>query len=323
MYSIERYTASNETLWNGFVSKAKNATFLFYRNFMDYHANRFHDHSLMIRKGDNLMALFPANQDENMIWSHGGLTYGGLILLPEIRLSDVIYGFQGVLQYYQALGIHELRVKTIPQIYHRQPSDEIDYLMFKLEANRYRCDCLSVVSPTRLKYSRDRKQGIKRGNKNGLKVIEVSDFEEFWSQILIPNLESKHQSRPVHTLDEIRLLKTRFPEQIRQFNVYDSGGIIVAGTTIFDTERVARSQYISGNTEKNNLGSLDLLHDYLLREVFPSKPYFDFGKSNEDEGRTINEGLLYWKEGFGARSVAHDYFSVDPAMHVKLNGVFK
>ena len=290
---------------------------------MDYHANRFEDHSLLIWKGDDLIALFPANQDDNKIWSHAGLTYGGLLLLPEIRLTDAVSVFQGVLQYYEAFGIDELRLKALPKIYHSHPSDEIDYLLFKLRAKRYRCDCLSVVCPAQLKYSRDRKQGIKRGNKNGLKVLEVNDFDEFWSQILIPNLELKHQSQPVHTLEEIRLLKSRFPEKIRQFNVYNQDGTIVGGTTIFDTARVARSQYISGNADKNNLGSLDLLHDHLLRVVFPNKPYFDFGKSNEDEGQTINEGLLYWKEGFGARSVAHDYYSVDPSMHVKLNGVFK
>ena len=295
---------------------------MFDRGFMDYHTNRFDDHSLLIMKGDDLIALFPSNQDGDKIWSHAGLTYGGLILLPEIRLTDAIFGFQGVLQYYEDLGIDEVRLKAIPRIYHKQASDEIDYLMFKLQAHRYRCDCLSVVSPSQIRYSRDRKQGIKRGKKNGLKVAEVSDFDEFWNHILIPNLESKHQSRPVHLLEEIRLLKSRFPKKIRQFNVYDREGIIVAGTTIFDTDRVARSQYISGNADKNNLGSLDLLHAYLLDEVFKAKPYFDFGKSNEDEGQTINEGLLYWKEGFGARSVAHDYFSIDPSKHIKLNSVF-
>ena len=109
---------------------------------------------------------------------------------------------------------------------------------------------------------------------------------------MIPNLDNKHDVKPVHSLDEIQLLKSRFPKQIRQFNVYHND-TIVAGTTIFETKYVAHSQYISGNADKNTLGSLDFLHHYLLEEVFADKKYFNFGISNENNGQNINEGLQY------------------------------
>ncbi|MFT7252078.1 MAG: hypothetical protein ACI9FW_001834, partial [Flavobacterium sp.] len=35
--TIKQYTPDYYPLWNEFVAKAKNATFLFHRDFMEYH----------------------------------------------------------------------------------------------------------------------------------------------------------------------------------------------------------------------------------------------------------------------------------------------
>ncbi|MBT8254199.1 MAG: GNAT family N-acetyltransferase [Bacteroidia bacterium] len=309
-------------LWDKFISKAKNATFLFCRDFMDYHADRFIDHSLLIFKDENLICVFPANENNKEIGSHDGLTYGGPIVGKDIRLPDAMKCFQSILQYYDDLGFDKMIVKSLPKIYHKMPGDEVDYLLFKVGAQLIRTDCLSVVKPGNVNYSRSRKEGIRRGKKNGLRVEESQELDNFWRAILIPNLREKHKSDPVHSLDEISQLKSLFPESIRQFNVYNKNNQIVAGTTIFESDRVVRAQYISGNADKNSLGSLDLLHDHLLKKAFNNKDYFDFGKSNENEGQTINEGLLFWKEGFGARTIAHNYHVINPADHVKLNGIF-
>ena len=47
MFEIVRYTAEKADEWNAFVAESKNGTFLFNRGYMDYHADRFVDHSLM------------------------------------------------------------------------------------------------------------------------------------------------------------------------------------------------------------------------------------------------------------------------------------
>ncbi len=288
---------------------------------MDYHGSRFEDHSLMVYKDKNLIGLFPANISGKKAVSHEGLTYGGFLINAKIRFTDVLSGFQGILQYFENMGIEHIELRLQPKIYHKSPADEIDYLLFKLKAERFRSDNLSVVVPSQSKYAKDRQQGIKRAGKNRLYIKEADDFKSFWNDILIPNLQNKFGSLPVHSLEEILLLKERFPAKIRLFLVYDHQELPVAGTVIFDTEKVARSQYISGNEDKNRLGSLDILHDHLLNVVFKDKPYFDFGKSNENQGQVINEGLLYWKEGFGARSVAHDYYKIDPSNHGNLKTV--
>ena len=61
MFEIIRYTPDRKDEWDRFVAKSKNGTFLFFRDYMDYHADRFRDHSLMFYLDDNLYALMPAN----------------------------------------------------------------------------------------------------------------------------------------------------------------------------------------------------------------------------------------------------------------------
>ena len=146
-------------------------------------------------------------------------------------------------------------------------------------------------------------------------------FDQFWNEILIPTLQTKHEVNPVHSLEEIMLLKNKFPENIRQFNVYCKDKV-VAGTTVFVTNKVAHSQYIAANQEKNVLGSLDFLHYHLITDVFNDKAYFDFGISNENQGKQINQGLLFWKEGFGARAIAYEFFKIPTTNYEKLNDVF-
>lgn len=278
---------------------------------MEYHQDRFDDHSLMIYKKDKLIAICPANKVEKCLYSHQGLTYGGLVMASQTKFRTILEVWKAALEFMNSNGILSLYYKQLPSIYNSLPSDEMLYLMFLTEARLTRRDALAVLALNeRPKYAKDRIDGYKRGLKNNLQVKEVDTFDEFWTQILEPNLKQKHQAKPVHSLDEITRLKQSFPKQIRQFNVYKDN-TIVAGTTIFETKNVAHSQYISANADKNKLGSLDVLHMYLIENVFANKTYFDFGISNENNGKHVNEGLQYWKEGFGARTITQDFYTVD------------
>ncbi len=193
--------------------------------------------------------------------------------------------------------------------------------MFLLQAKLTKRETLATINQSvPLKISKNRIEGVKRGRKNKLKIKEENSFDDFWNMILIPNLGLKHKVNPVHSLEEIRYLKNLFPKNIRQFNVYFEDRI-VAGTTIFETKYVAHCQYISGNIEKNTLGSLDFLHHYLIKDVFGNKAYFDFGNSNIEDGKFINKGLQYWKEGFGARTVVQDFYSIKTDDYRLLDGV--
>lgn len=320
-FTIKKYESTFYTLWNQFISEAKNATFLFHRDFLEYHSDRFKDHSLLLfDEKDKLIAVFPANEVTNTIYSHQGITYGGLVY-QDIKLAKVITVFKEIIMYYHQNGFDTLHIKSIPSIYHLQSAEEVLYALFLMEGKLIRRDTLAVIdSRNDLHITKGRLEGVAKGIKNQLRIVEETNFESFWNQILIPNLEIKHQAKPVHSLQEIQYLKTQFPNNIRQFNVYLDDQI-VAGTTIFESTQVAHAQYISANKDKNELGSLDFLYHHLITEVFTTKKFFDFGISNEEQGQKLNFGLSFWKESFGASTIVHDFYEVKTSNYKLLENV--
>lgn len=322
-YTVKQYQESDYDGWNTFVSQAKNATFLFHRDFMEYHKDRFEDFSLLIFEGEKLIAILPANRAGAIVYSHQGLTYGGLVYKETLKLASVIQVFKAILFYLNENKITKVQLKTLPSIYHNKPAEEVNYALFLAEAQLIRRDTLSVIDLSKpYQFSKIRKRCIQKGINNGLIIKEENNFESFWNQVLIPNLEVRHQAEPVHTLAEIQLLKKHFDKNIRQFNVYFNNEI-VAGTTIFESENVAHCQYISKFEKQENLGSLDFLYNHLIKNIFAQKRFFDFGISNENQGKILNNGLSYWKESFGANTVVHDFYEVETAHFYKLENVLK
>nr|WP_315145886.1 GNAT family N-acetyltransferase [uncultured Flavobacterium sp.] len=320
-YTIRIYQKNDSENWNAFIGQAKNATFLFHRDFMDYHSDRFQDYSLIVLDDEKWVAVLPANVVGNQVFSHQGLTYGGLIYSEKIKLASVIVIFKSVLMFLNTNKLEKLQLKLLPSIYHQKPAEELNYALFLAEAQLTRRDTLSVLDLSQENnLSKLRKRSIQKGVSNDFVIKEVGDFEEFWNEILIPNLAQKHKAKPVHSLEEIIKLKALFPENIRQFNVYENG-IIVAGTTIFETSTVAHSQYISGKEDKNELGGLDLLFYQFISETFKNKRFFDFGISNENQGRKLNDGLSYWKESFGSSTIVHDFYEVKTSNYSLLDTV--
>jgi lipid II:glycine glycyltransferase (peptidoglycan interpeptide bridge formation enzyme) len=115
----------------------------------------------------------------------------------------------------------------------------------------------------------------------------------------------------VHTVEEIALLRSRFPQNIRLF-VASHGGKPVGGAVMYLSDQVAHAQYIASNAAGRDLGALDLLFLTLLERLKGFR-YFDFGISTEENGTKLNKGLIEFKEGFGARAVIHDHYLVKVA----------
>ena len=321
MFSIKTYNDSYKVDWNNFVDISKNSTFLFKREFMDYHAEKFEDYSLLIFYNSDLIALFPCNIRDGEVYSHEGLSYGGVIVKSDLKFLKYLELFTQLLKYFDEKSIKKLYIKQIPSIYNSNFNGELDYLSFVTGAKIYRRDITSVIDmQNENKISKDRIQGYKRGIKNKLEIKETDDLDDFWNSILIPTLLNRHYVNPVHSLHDIQKLKKVFNNNIKQFNVYHEDQL-VAGTTLFLTKNVAHVQYIGSNPEKNSLGSLDFLFHNLITEYLSDYKYFDFGNSHEQQGMKINKGLNYWKEGYGARSLTHDFYEINISNYNKLNNL--
>ena len=308
MYEVRRYTPALADDWNRFVEVSKNGTFLFDRRFMDYHADRFYDHSLTVWREGRLYALLPANQKDDVLVSHGGLTYGGLVMGQQCTAQGVFNVFEIINDYLRRKGFRCVVYKAIPWIYHRLPAEEDLYALTAVCNARLAIRDISsaIVSSNRLPFSESRRSGLRKARRAGLTVCESDDIEVFW-QILNDNLTSKYAVRPVHTADELRLLRSRFPENIKLWLVCD-GMTPVGGTLLFLTPQVLHTQYISATPYGKQHGAIDLLFDHLLNHVYTDYPYIDFGKSTVSDSADLNPQLIFQKEGFGARAVCYDTY---------------
>ena len=306
MFEIEPYRPSRAEEWNQFVARSKNGTFLFDRNYMDYHSERFCDHSLMVFRRGRLYALLPGNVEKDTYFSHGGLTYGGLLTDDHATGAEILTLFGLLNKYLRAEGLSRVVYKPTPWIYHRCPSEEDLYALIQACNARLVARSLSsaIVKSSPAMY-RIRTAGAVHAQRDGITVGLSNDWETFW-HILSDNLQTRYHLRPVHTLDEIKLLHSRFPEQIKLFAAYDSKGRVLGGTVLFFASYVAHSQYIAATTAGKKLHVLDLLFTTLIHQCLAEWPVFDFGISTEHGGTFLNESLLYQKEGFGGRAVCYD-----------------
>lgn len=320
-YEVVKYTNNFYNQWNDFVLTSKNGTFLFHRDFMEYHQDRFQDYSLMVYRDKKLVGVLPANVHNSEVHSHEGLSYGGFILQHKNSFKSTLESFSAILEFLSDQKKEKLVLKQLPKIYHLRPSDELDYLLFLLKAIFYRKD-LSMAIPLNHKneFSTLRKRKINKARQNKLIVKLESDFSLFWNDVLIPNLEKKHGVTPTHSLEEITMLQKKFPNNIKQYSVYFDENII-AGCTVFETQTVAHLQYISTKKD-SDIGALDFLIDKLVNLIYKDKTYFDFGISNENGGKNVNLGLLKWKQSFGASPVVHDFYEIETANYRLLKNAF-
>lgn len=311
MFEIEKYTADQKAIWNKFVLNSKNGTFLFDRNYMDYHSDRFEDHSLMIYRKGKLYSLLPANKMGSVLYSHQGLTYGGLIMSDKVTVADSVEMFRVINACLKEFGFEKVIYKPIPFIYHQHHAQEDLYALFRTSNSKIigRNISSTIIQSDKMKFIESRKSGIRKALSNGITVRQSNDLSAFW-EILDTNLKNKYGVAPVHTLSELQLLQSRFPQNIKLYLAYKDD-IALGGSLLYITKQVVHTQYISANIEGKELGVLDLLFDYLINHEYTNYPYFDFGQSTENMGTVLNESLIFQKEGFGGRGMCYDIYEYD------------
>lgn len=308
---ILKYTVEDKNNWNEFVKNSKNTHFFFLRDYMEYHSDRFEDFSLMIfDETDKLIAILPANIKENILYSHQGLTFGGFLVDDRMKTETMLEIFEALKLFLKEQNIEKIVYKCIPYIYHIKPSEEDRYALFRNDAKLIRRDVTSTIDLTeQVRYSKGRKWTINKAKKESIETFESDDYEIFW-ELLTGVLESNHEAKPVHTLDEMKKLASLFPKNIKLF-LAKKDERVLSGALIYENQSVVHTQYLANSEEGRELGALDLLIDYLIKDIYKNKKYFDFGISNEDAGRYLNTGLIAQKEGFGARAVVHDFYELE------------
>lgn len=308
MVTIVRYSQISKNLWDQFVDESKNGTFMLKRDYIEYHSDRFVDYSLMLYCDNTLVALLPASVHSSEVRSHGGLTYGGLVISKKVTTQIVLELFDSLVDFFKKDHIETFVYKRIPHIYYNYPSDEDLYALFMHNALlRKRTISSTILLRDKIRFNERRRRNIKKAHKADLIVKQSEEYGQYIA-MLTEVLSSRHDTKPVHTEDEIRKLSQLYPENIKLYAAFDKQGNMVAGTIIYETPLVAHAQYIASSAEGRSCGALDMVFDILINDIYKEKDYFDFGISNEGDGRILNDGLITQKQEFGGRGVAYDEY---------------
>jgi hypothetical protein len=309
---VERYNADREAEWNDFVRQSKNGTFLFDRRYMDYHRDRFVDFSLLVHDDrGRLIALLPASRHETALVSHGGLSYGGFVTGSKMTTKRMLDVFDTFIGHIRKEGVDRIVYKCVPHIYHSLPAEEDAYALFVHDAQLVRRDIASAIDTRRRPLAPRRgvrQRWLQRARKAGLQVEQADSFERFWP-VLERNLDERHATKPVHTLAEITLLAGRFPENILLFTCVRDDELL-AGTVVYVSPNVCHVQYNGASADGRRVGALDLVLAEVIERFSSTHRWIDFGISTERDGRYLNEGLVAYKEGFGARAVSCDFYEL-------------
>jgi hypothetical protein len=309
--TVAPYRAAQDAeAWDELIGRSRASHFLFRRSYMDYHADRYTDASLVVRRGGRVVAVLPASRREDVVTSHGMLTFGGLQTDERPGAEGVLRMLELVLEALQADGVARLIYKPVPHIYHRVPAEEDLYALWRLGATLTRRE---IAASVRLdqppSYGKARRHAVRRAQAAGLEVARSDDWDAFMD-VERQTLE-RHGAVPVHIADELRLLAGRFPDQI-SLTVARKAGELVAGVVVYATPHVAHAQYIGSTASGRAVSAVDVVVDALIqRHAAAGRRWFDFGISTADAGRTLNAGLAAYKESFGARGVAYDTYAID------------
>ncbi len=315
MYIIEPYTSQKRPQWDAFVDSSRNGTFLFRRGYMDYHADRFTDASLMAydTRG-HLVAILPASSHGSEIRSHGGLTYGSWLLAPSgLDAVSMLSLWNDMTDRLRRDGATALVYKPVPHIYHKAPAEEDLYALFRSGAvltGRMVSSALRLDNPHAMGHSAA--DNVRRARRAGLVCGRSGRWAEFW-ELLSTVLRERFDASPVHTIAEIDQLRISFPDRIRLYTVESSEHNLLGGTVIYDTGRVVHTQYIASSYDGRRLGALAWLFSHIIAEerARGTAEFIDFGTSCGHDPHTINEGLIAQKSSYGARAIAYDTYTLE------------
>jgi hypothetical protein len=266
---------------------------------MEYHSDRFEDYSLLVFEDEKLISILPANRIENTIFSHQGLTYGGFVFENDISILQIKLVILNALSFLKENNFKAFKIKEIVSIYSSSNRKEISSFLLENGAiiNSKKMN-LAIDFKSDFKVSKSKLKHFKRINSIGLEIKKEDDLSFFWNEVLIPRLDQKFSSKPVHSIDEISKLKANFPKNIHQYNVYLDDEIL-AGITIFKTNNVIKSQYGATTENGEKYRALDFLYINLINEFKDEFDFFDMGTVDDDSELGYNIGLFNQKKELG------------------------
>ena len=309
-YQLIEYNNDFKNDWDNLVLHSPNSTLLHYRDFIEYHKDRFEDASYLLIKNDTLVGVLPASKNIDIFVSHAGLTYGGIVVGYNMPIVEIAIFLELLITQLREQKFKTFRYKQMPYIYHQDCASIDEYTLHQLGFQHESCSLSSFCKFNKIRnYTTEKKRNIKKALSKKVVIKKSDDWSQFWD-ILTNNLHQRHQAKPTHTLSEIQYLNKKFPNQIQLFGAYLDNELLAA-TALFISKNVVHLQYISSSPKGRSMSANDLLVDTILNDATWRQTFFDYGVSTEDGGKYLNTGLIHHKEGFDLYPITYNTFLLD------------
>ena len=269
MISIKKYTEKLNNIWDDFIFKSNNGTIFHTQQFLNYHQNKkFINHSLLFFDKNILLAVLPAavikDSKKNILYSHPGASFGGIVYnqnLNFITYNNIISCLE---QYCIKNKFEIIRLINTPNIYHQIKDDSFNYLLqwkgfvqkeiyiSHYLINDFQNETINLLNKRKQRYIKN----IIQNNKFSYKINE--SFDLFYPILL----ESKKlfKTIPTHLLEELFLLKKKFPEKIYLLLFYHNKTVVGGSILFFTTNNTALVFYnaINPKYKKDHLSTFQL-----------------------------------------------------------------
>lgn len=310
---IERYEAKYAADWDRLIEESMNGTFLQTRRFIEYHPeDRFHDHSLLIFKGNKIVGGILAceimESGDKIFFSHKGTTFGGFIISKHIysaaNISELMEEFE---KYIKKEKFDKVYLKQTPAIFQKKNTDLVDYFLYQrgyiqyTELN-YHMDLLNFRDDILSRFSASKRRDYRYSLKYSLEFKELREIGEIKEYYEVLQLNLKKLKIPsVHQFEELIDLKfNRFNERIKFFGVYKEERIVAGSMIFLFDNNICHTQYLSSDERYLEYYPMEfLIYNLIKYAIQIGNNYFTFGVCTEDRGRYLNMGLSRFKEGFG------------------------
>ncbi|MGD9380427.1 MAG: GNAT family N-acetyltransferase [candidate division WOR-3 bacterium] len=306
---IRKSSERDHKHWEEFVAQANNGTIFHSLAFLGYHpAKRFKNHHLIIKDRGNIIAVFPAVEENKTIISHQGASYGGFVFKDGLGIHTVYLMVEHTVQYFRNEGYGRIILTQPPLIYYRNPHQYLDFALIKNGFEYVKREVTAVIpldaGEPLATFHGDARRSTKKAIREGVKVMISEDYTHFYG-ILKHNLGMRHNVTPTHSLSELTKLQKIFPDKIHLFGAYLKGKML-GGIVVFAANaEVILAFYISHDTKYQNYRPVNLL----LYEVIKwgrnhGYSYLDLGTFTLN--MAPNWGLGRFKENFSARGFLRD-----------------
>lgn len=317
--TLRPYTGTDAERFDAFVSASRNGTIFHTRRFLSYHSeSRFQDHSLLFFDGETIVGVLPAALKDGILVCHPGASYGGLILRTDTSVTDTGAMLTVLLQYAKEKnfsGISMLRLP--PSSLQKQYSEDQLYWLFQQGYTLTRVEMDGAIDLADLEentvlgsFTGKCRNMVRQAERADIQVRLSDDFATYWP-ILEGVLHGRHGTKPTHTLAEIQSLHDLFPEGFRLLAAYQ-GTVMVGGIVLVTLHQKALyTLYMAQEYRVQKDHPMHMLLTEAIRlGIREQRNVLHLGVSTEDGGKTVNEGLFFFKESFGCRPVRRESWEI-------------